>query len=353
MKAIIIILTTLCCIFQMHAQAFGGLYQSAGRYEIPDTVFVTKYVDGVPSNTYTVTGDDKLRIMKAIGFIIDDHQPELVSKEDALTRRQPYSYLRNVAPIDKGVVFEIAPFYRYQMLPYKNITGNVPEHRSHVGGIVITANRNDSTVVFGTVAHRADDRTTRFNYPLQYIKAEPSEGKNTWKNVQELRNVLKCLKKYECDFIYYGTSWAIAKSGEAQIKWYKKGFVEKQSTISTDKLMPWLKSYLRTLYIDKSGRGYGNSIVIPGGYKSGMTADDFTRDTHNRYEELVKQDCIEILFPEEIEYPHVKGILIQLGKKPARVYGLIDEEVVGAPYLFYTDRTATKSFSRWLKQNSH
>lgn len=353
MKPISTIIIALCCTLQMHAQAFGDLYQSRGNYEIPDTVFVTKYMNGVPSNIYTVTGDDKLRIMKAIGFIIDDHQPELVSTSDALTRRQPYAYLRNVAPIDRGVVYEIAPFLRYQMLPYKLMTGNTPEHRSHIGGILITANPNDSTVVFGTVAHRQHGQSTLFNYPLQYIKAEPSEGRSTWQNVNELRKLMKRLPRYETRFIHYGTPWQLRTSGPVRVNWYKRGVLERHSTIASDIIMPWLNSYLRSLYIDKTGRGYGNTIVVPGGYKSGMTADDFTRDTHNRYDEIIKGDCIEIILPDIVEHPHVRGIIIQLDNKPARVYGLIDEKLVGAPYLFYTDRTAFKRFNRWLKKNAN
>lgn len=346
-------ITALCCTLQMQAQAFGELYESGGRYEIADTVFVTKYIDGVPANTYTVTGDDKLRIMKAVGFIIDDHQPELVDVQDALTRRQPYSYLRNVAPIDKGVVYEIAPFHRYQMLPFRRIAGTGVHHRSHVGGILITGDRRDSTVVFGTVALRPEGQTTLFNYPLQYVKAEPSEGRATWRNVQALRKLMPRLFRYEDSFVYNGTPWELRQSGQVRVNWYKKGVLKRQSTIASDTFMPWLNAYLRSLYVDKTGRGYGSNIVIPGGYRPGMTADDFTRDTHNRYEELIKKDCIEILLPGEVTFPHVRGILIQLGKQPARVYGLIDERLVGAPFLFYNDRNATARFNRWLKQNTH
>lgn len=352
MKTTFTAITALCCTLQMHAQAFGDLYRSIGRYEISDTVFVTRYMDGVPSHTYTVTGDDKLRIMKAIGFIVDDHQPELVGMQDALTRRQPYSYLRNVAPIDKGVVYEIAPFLRYQMLPYRLITGTGVQHRSHIGGILITGDRRDSTVVFGTVAHRPDGQTTLFNYPLQYVRAVPSEGRYTWSNVQALRNLMSRLDRYAGTFVHYGTPWQLQQSGQVRVNWYKGGVLKRQSTIASDTFMPWLNGYLRSLYIDRTGRGYGSSIVIPGGYRSGMTADDFTRDTHNRYHELIRQDCIEILLPAEVKSPHVRGILIQLGKQPARVYGLTDEKIVGEPYLFYTDRTATTRFNRWLKKNT-
>lgn len=352
MRKTFILLTALCCTLQMHAQTFGDLYQSRERYEMSDTVYVTRYMNGVPSDTYTVTGDDKLRIMKAVGFIIDGHQPELVNKEDALLRRQPYAYLRNVAPLDKGIVYEIAPFFRYQMLPYRNLTGNMPEQRSHVGGILITGETGDSTVVFGTVARRHEGNVTVFNYPLQYIKAQPAEGHATLVHVQELRRLMKRMYRHESNFLLYGTTWTLKENGTATVRWYRNGVLERQSAISSDRLMPWLNGYLHTLYFDLTGRGYASTVVLPGGYRTGMTADDFTRESYNRYDELIKRDCIEIVLPSEVEYPHVCGLVIQLADKPSRVYGLLNGTLVGAPYLFYTNRTSTNRFNRWLKHNT-
>lgn len=351
MKKIGLLIMILGCTIQMNAQAFGELYQAKGKYEKTDSVYVTKYVDGVPAGRYMVTGDDKLRIMKAIGFILDVYEPEKVKMMDAITTRQPYAYLRNVAPMDKGVVYEAAPFLRYQMAPYGEMTGYEPEKRSHIGGILIHADKNDSTVVLGTVNRTADGKDTLFTYPLQYVKAMPVKGEATLDEVQALREVMKKVDGYAQKYVYYGTRWELLEHGFAKVSWYKDGLLKRKTSIRTVNLMSTLNHYLRTLLIDETGRGYGGCIVLPHGYKVGMTTDDFTRDTHNRYKELIKEDCVIIEFPGRVDKVNCKGLLIQLGKTPARVYGLTDDGIVGAPFLYYTKSKNTRKFNAWLKKN--
>lgn len=349
MKKTLLTTLTLFGALQMHAQAFGDIFQSSGKYEITDTVYVTRYENGVPARSYTVTGDDKLRIMKAIGFIIDDYRTAEIPLTDPLLRKQPYSYMNSVAPLDKGTVYEIAPFYRYLRSPYRLFTGDAVHRRSHVGGILITGEKNDSTVIFGTVARGVEGRDSVFNYPLQYINGVPVEGKATLTQVQALRNLMKRMYRYSTGFSFFGTELQLPDTGDVRIVHRKKGIIVKQRTLPAVNVKPYLGNYLRTLYVDNTGRGYARSMVMPGGYKAGLTADDFTRDSYSAYHDIIKGDCIEIVYPSSLQQWNVKGFLIQINAGPARVYGLADDTVLGWPYLFYTDDTTTRRFARWFK----
>lgn len=351
MKRLGLTLSACCCAMGLFAQTFGDMYRAKGKYEIQDTVYVTKYVNGVPHRNYRVTGDDKLRIMKAIGFMLDVYTAETVPAEDRITTAPLYAYMRNVAPLDSGTVYEIAPFFRYQMAPYRNFYGNGRRNRSHIGGILIREDKNDSTVVLGTVHRSVQGRDSVFAYPYQYVKAVPVQGQGTLDEVQALRKLMKRMHKYEIPFVGYGTPWQLENPGMVTVKWYRKGVVKRQRTIHSDRLMPMLGGYLRTIDIDKTGRSCYRTVVLPGGYRPGMVAHDFTRECHNSYADIIKGDCIEIVFPSMVRDKHLGGLLITTGDTPAVVYGLMDNDIVGAPYLFYSDRYTTRRLSTWLKEN--
>ena len=353
MRKLGLTISCCCCAIGMYAQTYGQMYNAVGQYEMDSTVLVTKYVKGVPQENYKVTGDDKLRIMKAIGDIMERYQAEEVPVEDSISVFPLYAYHRNVAELDKGVVYEIAPFKCYQMTPYRNLKGTKRRNHMPIGGILISAEKKDSTVVLGTVHGRTQGKKNYYAYPYQYVKAIPVKGQQTLEQVKTLRKIMKKLHKHKITFPHYISTWEIEEPGVATIKWHKNGVVTRIQNIHSDKLMPVLENYLQTTAIDKTGRGYYQTLVVPNGYRTGMTAENFTKETYNSYKDILKKEAIEICLPSKIKNINNKGIIIQTGNITNRIYGVGDNEIVGPPYLFYTDKSKTRNFNTWLKKNSN
>lgn len=339
------------------AQTFGEMIYNTNKYELDDMVVVTSYHKGIPTGKFHVTGDDKIRIMKAVGFIQEVCKPEYVRKEDAITIVPLYSYARNLAPLDSADTYEIAPFLRDRKNPFGPALDWKGEYMSDIGGIVISADKNDSTVVFGTVCS-AGDPTKRdhfyrmdsiFSYPYQYLGTVAE--KPSAERVQALRTLVQQIERYRTGFYYYGDEWTLDKKGGAVIQWYTDGKCVMKGVIDSDKLLARLYKYFPTLAKDYTGRGFYRCSRFKDGYKSGLTFTTAYEGLVNVYEDISKGDFVKIMFPGRETRLDVSGLLIQTGEENGRVYGLYGEDTAGYPYLFYNDDANTRKMVKWMKKH--